>query len=130
MPVSADPSVGPDGYLEGEVDWDDLVRARNAYHLQRMLLFRPNYDPAPILRAALASGTAREAIEELAEVADHRTELVRSLVTDLFPHTLGLHPVCGMARHTINLLEASELEPLVRPLVDAFLADPHRDWEE
>jgi hypothetical protein len=124
------PTVDSDGYLVGEPDWDELVRAKRAYLLRRMLLFSPNNDPVPLLRAALASNTSDVAIGELDKMAEHRTDLVRSLVPDLFPHTLGLHPICGKARHILHVLDPTELQPLLTPMVDAFLADPTMGWQE
>jgi hypothetical protein len=44
--------------------------------------------------------------------------------------TLGLNPVSGKARSTVGILDAAELGPPLRPLVDAFLADPNMDWQE
>lgn len=125
-----EPTVDSDGFLVGEPDWDELVRTRNAYLLQRMLLFSPNNDPAPLLRTALASNTANVAIDELDRIAEHRPELVRALVPDLFPHTLGLHPICGKARGILHILDPTELRPLLAPPVDAFLADPDMGWQE
>jgi hypothetical protein len=124
------PTVDSDGFLVGEPDWDELVRARRTYLLQQMFLLSPNNDPVPLLRAALASDTSDVAIEELDMMAEHRTDLVRSLVPDLFPHTLGLHPICGKARHTLHVLDPTELQPLLTPMVDAFLADPTMGWQE
>jgi hypothetical protein len=115
MPTNANHSAGADWSVEGEPDWDELVRAKTTYHQQQMLLFRSNKDPAPILRRALRTGTARDATYELADVAEHRPELVRALVRDLFPHTLGLDPVSGKARTTLGILDAVELRPILRP---------------
>ena len=61
-------------------------------------------------------------------MAEHRPELVRALVPDLFPSTLGLHPICGKARGILRVLDPTELWPLLAPLVDAFLADPNMGW--
>jgi hypothetical protein len=61
---------------------------------------------------------------------EHRPELVRSLVPDVFPRTLGLHPICGKARGILLVLDPTEMGPLLAPLVDVFLADPDMGWQE
>lgn len=89
-----------------------------------------NNAPVPILRTALASNRADVAIAELDPAAEHRPELVRALVPDVFPHTLGLHPTCGKARRILHVLDPTELRSLLAPMVDAFLADPDMGWQE
>lgn len=78
-------TVSSDWYPTGEPDWDELVRARTQYLLQLGRLFSPTYNPVPLLRAALASGSPgrQVAIQELQGMAEHRPDLIRALTPEL-----------------------------------------------
>ena len=124
-------TVSSDWHITGEPDWDELVRARTQYRTQRARLFSPAYDPVPLLQAALAStSTGHIAAQELGAVAEHRPDLIRALIPELFLRSLGVHAICGTARRALGVLRAEDLEPKLRPLVVEFLADPAHEWEE
>jgi hypothetical protein len=124
-------TVSSDWHITGEPDWDELVRARTQYFTQRARLFSPAYDPVPLLRAVLVSrSTGHIAVQELGEMAEHRPDLIRALIPELFSYSLGVNPICGTARRALGVLSAEDLEPKLRPLVAEFLADPAHEWEE
>ena len=124
-------TVSSDWHVTEQPDWDELVRARTQYLTQRARLFSPAYDPVPLLRAALAStSTGHIAVQELESMAEHRPDLIRALIPELFLRSLGVHAICGTARRALGALSTEELEPKLRPLVAEFLADPAHEWEQ